>query len=187
MIGSADLWKQQLASLSVTERTRKSLVKTEMSKQTTLLQSWGYQGNSFSAEEDVFGGDQDDEEMLQLAVEAEAAVESRGQATPLEDLPGFDVNAGRTWIYPINYPERAYQFSISKSCLFQNTLVVLPTGLGKTFIAAVIMYNYFRWYPQVLAYLWSHSHTHTDPFSHIPTLIMSFLRPKLCSWPRRSL
>lgn len=25
--------------------------------------------------------------------------------------------------------------------------VVLPTGLGKTFIAAVVMYNMFRWYP----------------------------------------
>lgn len=23
----------------------------------------------------------------------------------------------------------------------------LPTGLGKTFIAAVVMYNYFRWFP----------------------------------------
>lgn len=26
--------------------------------------------------------------------------------------------------------------------------VVLPTGLGKTFIAAVIIYNYYRWYPR---------------------------------------
>lgn len=26
--------------------------------------------------------------------------------------------------------------------------VVLPTGLGKTFIAAVVMYNIFRWYPK---------------------------------------
>lgn len=25
--------------------------------------------------------------------------------------------------------------------------VSLPTGLGKTFIAAVVMFNYFRWYP----------------------------------------
>lgn len=25
--------------------------------------------------------------------------------------------------------------------------VSLPTGLGKTFIAAVIMYNFYRWYP----------------------------------------
>ncbi len=24
----------------------------------------------------------------------------------------------------------------------------LPTGLGKTFIAAVVMYNYYRWFPE---------------------------------------
>ena len=63
-------------------------------------------------------------------------------------VQGFDVQAGRTWIYPTNYPVREYQFNIVKSCVFENTLVSLPTGLGKTFIAAVIMYNYFRWYPQ---------------------------------------
>jgi Fanconi anemia group M protein len=25
--------------------------------------------------------------------------------------------------------------------------VCLPTGLGKTFIAAVVMYNFYRWFP----------------------------------------
>jgi len=29
-----------------------------------------------------------------------------------------------------------------------NTLVSLPTGLGKTLVAAVVMYNYYRWFPQ---------------------------------------
>ena len=38
-------------------------------------------------------------------------------------------------------------FRIVESCLYDNTLVTLPTGLGKTFIAAVVMYNYFRWFP----------------------------------------
>ncbi len=28
-----------------------------------------------------------------------------------------------------------------------NTLVSLPTGLGKTLIAAVVMYNLQRWFP----------------------------------------
>jgi hypothetical protein len=69
-------------------------------------------------------------------------------SVPKEDLPGFDVEAGRTWIYPTNYPVRTYQFDIVQSCLYDNTLVSLPTGLGKTFIAAVLMYNFFRWYPQ---------------------------------------
>lgn len=70
------------------------------------------------------------------------------ETQPRENLPGFDLEAGRTWIYPTNYPVRQYQFNIVKSCLFDNTLVSLPTGLGKTFIAAVVMYNFFRWYPQ---------------------------------------
>ncbi|KAL2154164.1 hypothetical protein VTH82DRAFT_2840 [Thermothelomyces myriococcoides] len=51
-----------------------------------------------------------------------------------------------TWVYPLNLgPIRDYQFSIVKNGLFNNTLVALPTGLGKTFIAATIMLNYFRW------------------------------------------
>ena len=42
-----------------------------------------------------------------------------------------------------------HQLDIVEKCLFDNTLVSLPTGLGKTFIAAVVMYNFYRWYPQV--------------------------------------
>ncbi|GJQ80136.1 hypothetical protein Trydic_g23716 [Trypoxylus dichotomus] len=63
------------------------------------------------------------------------------------DTEGFDAQAGQTWIYPINYPLRNYQFNIVSESLFKNTLVSLPTGLGKTFIAAVVMYNFYRWYP----------------------------------------
>jgi ATP-dependent DNA helicase MPH1 len=51
-----------------------------------------------------------------------------------------------TWVYPLNLgPIRDYQFSIVKNGLFNNTLVALPTGLGKTFIAATVILNYFRW------------------------------------------
>lgn len=45
------------------------------------------------------------------------------------------------WIYPLNQEKRDYQFNIVKHCLFDNTLVALPTGLGKTFIAGVVMLN----------------------------------------------
>lgn len=62
--------------------------------------------------------------------------------------PGFDKYAGKLWIYPTNYPVREYQFNIVQQALFKNTMVTLPTGLGKTFIAAVVMYNFYRWYPQ---------------------------------------
>ncbi|ORX98858.1 P-loop containing nucleoside triphosphate hydrolase protein, partial [Basidiobolus meristosporus CBS 931.73] len=64
------------------------------------------------------------------------------------DISRCDPDAINTWIYPINYPLRDYQFNIVSKALFQNTLVSLPTGLGKTFIAAVVMYNHYRWFPQ---------------------------------------
>lgn len=63
------------------------------------------------------------------------------------DLPGFDSSSADVWIYPTNYPIRDYQLKMSEASLFQNTLVCLPTGLGKTFIASVVMYNFYRWYP----------------------------------------
>ncbi|WQF78166.1 Putative helicase, P-loop containing nucleoside triphosphate hydrolase [Colletotrichum destructivum] len=54
--------------------------------------------------------------------------------------------AMKTWLYPTNLgATRDYQFSIVKNGLFNNTLVALPTGLGKTFIAATVMLNYYRW------------------------------------------
>jgi Fanconi anemia group M protein len=47
----------------------------------------------------------------------------------------------------VNVPLRDYRLAITKTALFTNTLVALPTGLGKTLSAAVVMYNYFRWFP----------------------------------------
>jgi ERCC4-related helicase len=35
-----------------------------------------------------------------------------------------------------------------ETALFYNTLVCLPTGLGKTFISAIIMLNYYLWFPE---------------------------------------
>ncbi|XP_034432232.1 Fanconi anemia group M protein isoform X1 [Hippoglossus hippoglossus] len=70
---------------------------------------------------------------------------SAGQTYP--ELPGFDSSSAKVWIYPTNYPLREYQLKISEAALFHNTLVCLPTGLGKTFIASVVMYNFYRWYP----------------------------------------
>ncbi|KAF4271023.1 hypothetical protein CNMCM8689_008077 [Aspergillus fumigatus] len=51
-----------------------------------------------------------------------------------------------TWVYPTNLGKtRDYQFNIAQRGLFHNLLVALPTGLGKTFIAATIMLNWYRW------------------------------------------
>jgi hypothetical protein len=63
------------------------------------------------------------------------------------DGPQIDLAAAQTWIYPSNYPVREYQKQIVTRALFSNTLVSLPTGLGKTLIAAVVMYNFYRWFP----------------------------------------
>lgn len=51
-------------------------------------------------------------------------------ATLEEHLPGFDMGAGDTWFYPTNKSVRKYQRDIVETCLFHNTLVTLPTGLG---------------------------------------------------------
>ncbi|NXO18813.1 FANCM protein, partial [Oriolus oriolus] len=60
---------------------------------------------------------------------------------------GFSEAAGSIWIYPTNLPVRPYQERMAGAALLANTLVCLPTGLGKTFVAAVVMYNFYRWFP----------------------------------------
>ena len=66
-----------------------------------------------------------------------------------EQYPQFsdDYDTSTTWVYPVNIQVRKYQQDICSAALFANTLVCLPTGLGKTLIAAVVMYNYWRWFP----------------------------------------
>lgn len=47
----------------------------------------------------------------------------------------------REWIFPLNKPKRDYQFNIVGHSLFENCLVAIPTGVGKTFIAGCVMLN----------------------------------------------
>jgi hypothetical protein len=70
--------------------------------------------------------------------------------TPPHDAPKqLDVTSAATWQYPrgVDRPVRAYQQDICEQALKQNCLVCLPTGLGKTLIASVVMYNFVRWFP----------------------------------------
>lgn len=60
----------------------------------------------------------------------------------------LNVEAAKKFIYPINMNRRDYQYNIVQKALYDNVLVALPTGLGKTFIAAVVILNFFHWYPQ---------------------------------------
>ena len=72
---------------------------------------------------------------------------SHAYNTTSEAINGFDTASGDQWVYPSNLPTRSYQYNIVQKALFANTLVTLLTDLGKTFIAAVVMYNFYRWYP----------------------------------------
>ena len=50
------------------------------------------------------------------------------------------------WIFPLNLGKsRDYQYNIVHKALYNNILVALPTGLGKTFIAASVMMNWYNW------------------------------------------
>lgn len=63
-----------------------------------------------------------------------------------DGLP-MDPQAVQTYVYPAQISRRQYQYDIARNALLTNSLVCLPTGLGKTLIAAVVMYNYYRWFP----------------------------------------
>lgn len=70
------------------------------------------------------------------------------------DLPGAIYNEKNldTWVYPASKAFRTYQYKIVRSALFENTLVTLPTGLGKTFIASAVMFNFYRWFKDGLIF-----------------------------------
>jgi ATP-dependent DNA helicase MPH1 len=75
-------------------------------------------------------------------------VKGRSRADEPPTHHHIDTEAAKTWIYPTNVSFREYQFNIVQRALFDNILVSLPTGLGKTFIAATVMFNYYRWFPR---------------------------------------
>lgn len=119
-----------------------------MSKQTTLFQTWtsDKSSNGMAERGEVEVTEERDEfDTLFQAIPHDLPEPSN--KTAVDEISGFDASAGKLWIYPINYPIRDYQFNIVQKCLYKNTMVCLPTGLGKTFIAAVVMFNFYRWYP----------------------------------------
>ncbi|TBU35044.1 P-loop containing nucleoside triphosphate hydrolase protein [Dichomitus squalens] len=89
--------------------------------------------------------DEDDEESIEFEQFPAPAI-SVGPTPSIKLVP--DRLAAKSWIYPLNKPKREYQYNIVKNCLLENTLVALPTGLGKTFIAGVVMLNFYNWFPQ---------------------------------------
>lgn len=72
---------------------------------------------------------------------------TNSKACNIGNTEGFDKFMGRRWVYPNNMPIRGYQKQAVEKALFTNAMIVLPTGFGKTFIAAVVMHNFYHWYP----------------------------------------
>ena len=60
----------------------------------------------------------------------------------------LEPNTAQTYVYPGQLVRREYQFDMTRAALTTNALVCLPTGLGKTLIAAVVMKNFHRWFPK---------------------------------------
>lgn len=85
-----------------------------------------------------------DEEAWEREEEVDEDDEEPDVYLPAERLPikfGPEPTEYNTWIYPVqaDKPLRSYQYNIVHKALFADTLVSLPTGLGKTFIAACVM------------------------------------------------
>lgn len=85
--------------------------------------------------------------------ESEAAVSSKKTPNTSQDSPNnchhvIDYDSLSTYIYPTNLEVRDYQYNIVQRAFYDNLLVALPTGLGKTFIASTVMLNFYRWFPQ---------------------------------------
>lgn len=71
-------------------------------------------------------------------------IQHKGLQTSLK----LDSEKSKKWVYIRGKQFRRYQFDITESCLFNNTIVSVPTGLGKTFIATNIILNYYLWFPK---------------------------------------
>lgn len=80
------------------------------------------------------------EEMLRFPM-----IETKRPATA--SYPKIDDHTSKTFIYVNNFEKRDYQLDIAQAAVSANTLVVIPTGLGKTFIAAMVLLNFHRWFP----------------------------------------
>jgi len=68
----------------------------------------------------------------------------------IDPPPRYDVEKIHKFKYPYDPNSdgfRQYQFEIAQTCCKENTLVSLPTGVGKTVIGLSVIYNFFQWFP----------------------------------------
>ncbi|XP_052552469.1 Fanconi anemia group M protein [Tympanuchus pallidicinctus] len=117
-------------------------------RQRTLLEAWRRAaGPALQAGRDAAVNNDNNDDDDELLAAAAAELDPNPSPGPEAAAGGFCSAAGALWIYPSNRPERSYQLRMARAALLANTLLCLPTGLGKTFVAAVVMYNFYRWFP----------------------------------------
>ena len=84
---------------------------------------------------------------------AASAASAVSASTSTAPLPRIDAAEAQYWEYPeagTGSEFRSYQHVMTREALAANTLVSLPTGFGKTFVAAAVMRNFLRWFPDGL-------------------------------------
>ncbi|KAG6832231.1 hypothetical protein H0H92_004196 [Tricholoma furcatifolium] len=130
----------------------KQPTKSKVWDQTAFAKTGLKSGKSKGKGKQKYDDEESDEEAIEFEQFPAPFVSAQQTLVPLRPPPPMklaaDLLEAKHWIYPLNRPKRDYQFNIVKRCLFDNTIVALPTGLGKTFIAGVIMLNYYRWFPE---------------------------------------
>ncbi|KAK8850715.1 hypothetical protein IAR55_004635 [Kwoniella newhampshirensis] len=102
-------------------------------------------GRDWEEEEDEEDLEEDDDWGDVMAPPPKPFVDPSAPYEPQRHLPNSATVS--TYIYPTNRSKRDYQYEIVRACFMNNCLVALPTGLGKTFVAGVVMLNFYRWFP----------------------------------------
>ncbi|RLV90703.1 ATP-dependent DNA helicase MPH1 [Spathaspora sp. JA1] len=98
-------------------------------------------------DDDFDDWDFDDESKIDDVALHESTKQHQGIITVPTHHP-LDFEHLKTYIYPTNLEIRDYQYNIIQRAFYDNLLVALPTGLGKTFIASTVMLNFLRWFPE---------------------------------------
>ena len=100
--------------------------------------------NNEDDDDDIDEFDEDEEEDFNMDDDDDGGI--AGRTIGMKIKP--DRKACETFVYPLNKDLRKYQYDIVTKAFYTDTLVALPTGLGKTFLAAVLMLNFYRWFPE---------------------------------------
>lgn len=130
----AELVAAPILNVSVEEKLRSAKAVTRVGSANTMRQTT------------LFGMQAPSSADSQSGTNVRARAWPRTQRNEPPTHHAVNEDAMQTWTYPLNVGAiREYQYNIVHKSLFNNILVALPTGLGKTFIAATVMLNWYNW------------------------------------------